>query len=52
MGSGQAAIAAIKSNRHYVGYDIDEEYVNLAEKRIKEFIIDFKSPKMFDDFDI
>jgi site-specific DNA-methyltransferase (adenine-specific) len=51
MGSGQAAIAAIKANRHYVGYDIDEEYVKLAEKRIKEFIIEFKSPKMFDDFD-
>jgi len=26
MGSGQAAIAAIKTSRHYVGYDISEEY--------------------------
>lgn len=31
IGSGQAAIAAIKTNRHYVGYDMDEKYVNLAE---------------------
>jgi len=48
MGSGQAAIAAIKTKRHYVGYDIDEEYVKLAETRIREFLIEFKSPKLFD----
>lgn len=41
MGSGQAAIAAIKTNRHYVGYEINEEYVKLAEKRIKEFLLRF-----------
>jgi site-specific DNA-methyltransferase (adenine-specific) len=46
-GSGQAAIAAIKTGRHYVGYDINEEYVKLAERRIKEFSIAFKSPKLF-----
>ena len=48
MGSGQAAIAAIKTNRHYVGYEINEEYVKLAERRIKEFLLQFKSPKLFD----
>jgi site-specific DNA-methyltransferase (adenine-specific) len=37
IGSGQTAIAAIKTNRHFVGYDINKEYVELAEKRIKEF---------------
>ncbi len=37
MGSGQTAIAAAKTNRHYVGYEIDEKYVKLAEKRISEF---------------
>ncbi len=37
MGSGQAAIAAIKTNRHYVGYEIDENYVSLAKRRIREF---------------
>jgi len=47
MGSGQAAIASIKTNRHYVGYEIDEEYVRLSENRIREFVIDFKSPKLF-----
>jgi len=37
MGSGQTAIAAIKAKRHYIGYDIDEEYVKLAKKRISVF---------------
>ena len=38
MGSGQTAIAAIKANRHYVGYDINEEYVRLAERRIRQIL--------------
>ncbi len=48
MGSGQAAIATIKTNRHYVGYDISKEYVKLAEKRIKDFLLELKSPKLFE----
>jgi len=36
MGSGQTAIAAVKSKRHYIGYEIDEKYVALAQKRIQE----------------
>ena len=34
MGSGQTAIAAKKTGRHYVGYETDPEYVELAERRI------------------
>ncbi|MCB0521231.1 MAG: site-specific DNA-methyltransferase [Lewinellaceae bacterium] len=34
MGSGTTAIAALRSGRKYVGYDIVEEYVKLAEKRL------------------
>jgi site-specific DNA-methyltransferase (adenine-specific) len=37
IGSGQTALAAIKTNRNYVGYDIDKGYCKLAEERIKEF---------------
>ena len=48
IGSGQTAIAAIKTGRYYVGYEINEEYVKLAEKRIKKFLHTFKSPKLFD----
>jgi site-specific DNA-methyltransferase (adenine-specific) len=35
MGSGQTALAAIKAGRHYIGYEINGEYVSLAEARIK-----------------
>ncbi|MBI4726351.1 site-specific DNA-methyltransferase [candidate division TA06 bacterium] len=38
MGSGQTAIAALKSERKYVGYDTNKEYIELAEKRISSFI--------------
>jgi site-specific DNA-methyltransferase (adenine-specific) len=34
MGSGQTALAALKSGRHYVGYEINDEYLELAQKRI------------------
>ncbi len=34
MGSGTTAIAALQSGRKYVGYEIDEGYVKLAEERI------------------
>ena len=34
IGSGTTAIAAIKTNRSYVGYDICMNYVDLANKRI------------------
>ena len=35
MGSGTTAIAAIKNNRNFVGYEINEEYINLANDRIE-----------------
>jgi len=47
IGSGQTAIAAIKTSRHYVGYDINEGYVKLAERRIKEFSHVFNAPRLF-----
>lgn len=34
MGSGTTAIAAIKNNRNFLGYEINEEYINLANNRI------------------
>jgi len=36
IGSGTTAIAAIKSNRNYIGYDINNDYVILAKERIKK----------------
>jgi site-specific DNA-methyltransferase (adenine-specific) len=37
VGSGSTAIAALKSDRKFVGYDIDPEYVKIAEKRIAPY---------------
>lgn len=36
LGSGSAAVAAVRSGRHYVGYDLDESYIRLAEARVSE----------------
>ncbi len=38
VGSGTTCIAALKTKRHYVGYDNAEEYVKLAKRRIKLFL--------------
>ena len=34
MGSGTTAIAALRAKRYYVGYEVNEDYIALAEKRI------------------
>ena len=35
LGSGTTAIAAKNNKRSYIGYEINEDYVNLAKKRIE-----------------
>ncbi|MGC9044169.1 MAG: DNA methyltransferase [Myxococcota bacterium] len=47
MRSSQTAIAAIKTLSHYAGCEINNEYVALAEKRIKEFYTASNSPQLF-----
>lgn len=39
MGSGSTAIAAVKSGRKFIGYDIDLEYVKLAKDRIAPYTL-------------
>jgi site-specific DNA-methyltransferase (adenine-specific) len=36
MGSGTTAIACIKEKRHFIGFELNEEYYNKACKRIKD----------------
>jgi DNA modification methylase len=36
MGSGTTAVAAVRTGRHYVGYDTDASYVEAARARIAE----------------
>jgi len=38
VGAGTTCIAALKTNRRYVAYDIDKKYCDLAERRIKQFL--------------
>ena len=36
MGSGQTAIAAARSGRHFVGYETNAAYVALARQRLAD----------------
>lgn len=36
LGSGSTAVAAVETGRHYVGYDLSSEYLEIAERRIHE----------------
>jgi site-specific DNA-methyltransferase (adenine-specific) len=38
MGSGTTAIAALESGRHYVGYEVDQDYAQLARQRLAEHL--------------
>ena len=38
VGAGTTCIAALKTKRKYVVYDIDKKYCDLAEQRIKQFL--------------
>ena len=35
MGSGSTAVAAQKTGRHFVGYEIEQKYVEIANKRLQ-----------------
>ena len=34
MGSGTTALAAKKNNRHYLGFELNPDYIEEAEKRL------------------
>jgi len=46
-GSGTTCLAALKSGRYYIGYEIEPKYVELAEKRIKSYS---QQMHLFDDY--
>jgi site-specific DNA-methyltransferase (adenine-specific) len=37
MGSGSTAVAALKAGRRYVGYELNPDYIQIAQRRIQEF---------------
>lgn len=38
MGSGSTCVAAINTQRKYIGYELDEEYYTIAKDRIRTLI--------------
>jgi DNA modification methylase len=36
MGSGTTAIAAVRTRRHFLGFETDEEYVSIARRRVAD----------------
>ena len=36
MGSGTTALAALETGRHFVGYEIEESYIEIARRRIQK----------------
>jgi DNA modification methylase len=38
MGSGTTAIGALKFKRNWLGIELNPEYIEIAEKRIKKYI--------------
>lgn len=37
LGSGTTSLSALKNNRNYVGYDTNEKYIKLADRRTSEY---------------
>ena len=36
MGSGSTGVACINTNREFIGIELDENYFNIAKKRIED----------------
>lgn len=36
MGSGTTAVAAKRLNRNFIGFEIQDKYVEIAEQRLKQ----------------
>ena len=39
MGSGTTAVSALKSDRKFIGYEISNEYIDLAKKRVELLLL-------------
>ncbi len=44
IGSGSSAIAAIRTNRHFIGYELTDKYFSIAQERIKNELL---QPRLF-----
>lgn len=46
-GSGTACLSALKDERYYIGYEINKEYIELANRRLKEVVDKPNQKKLF-----
>lgn len=46
MGSGTTAVAALKSNRKFVGFETESKYIELANKRIESLYNELEDEKL------
>lgn len=44
MGSGSTGVACMELKRNFIGYELDENYIEIAKKRIEESL---KNPRLF-----
>lgn len=51
MGSGTTAIACIKLKRKFIGFEINQEYYNIIEKRIEKYNNGVPLLSILDDYD-
>lgn len=47
MGSGSTAVASLNQNRHFIGYEIDDTYFNIAIQRVAEAKDEIRSKNFF-----
>ena len=45
VGSGSTAVAAVETGRHFVGFDLDTTYLEIAERRIHEGRVGLRTAK-------
>lgn len=48
MGSGSTGVAAVNTNRKFIGIELDENYFNIAKQRIDEAIMKKNEKTLFD----
>lgn len=51
MGSGTTAVACINTHRHYIGFEKEEKYYDIAQKRIEKILTERKQ-NLFSDEEI
>lgn len=43
MGSGSTGVACVNTNRNFIGIELDENYFNIAKKRIDDALVEHQS---------